>query len=66
MRRTFDFLNVLPRHQALSPQQDHSGTIGVDAHGYTEFFVGTAMLGVPVLILVALVARLPMTMHQRP
>lgn len=38
----------------------------VDAHGYTEFFVGTAMLGVPVLILVALVARLPMTMHQRP
>ena len=33
----------------------------VDAHGYTEFFVGTAMLGVPVLILVALVARLPLT-----
>ena len=30
----------------------------VDANGYTEFFLGTAMLGLPVLILVALVSRL--------
>jgi PAT family beta-lactamase induction signal transducer AmpG len=29
----------------------------VDAHGYVTFFVGTALLGVPVLILVALAAR---------
>ncbi len=33
----------------------------VDAHGYTHFFVGTALLGLPVLLLVALVARLPLT-----
>ena len=30
----------------------------VDAHGYTDFFVGTALLGLPVLILVALVSRM--------
>ena len=30
----------------------------VDANGYTEFFIGTALLGLPVLILVALVSRL--------
>ena len=30
----------------------------VDANGYTEFFIGTAMLGVPVLLLVALVSRM--------
>ncbi|NMM78768.1 MFS transporter, partial [Acidovorax sp. SRB_24] len=30
----------------------------VDAHGYTEFFTGTALLGLPVLILVALVSRM--------
>ena len=30
----------------------------VDANGYTEFFLGTAMLGLPVLILVALVSRI--------
>jgi PAT family beta-lactamase induction signal transducer AmpG len=30
----------------------------VDANGYTEFFIGTAMLGLPVLILVALVSRI--------
>ena len=30
----------------------------VDANGYTEFFIGTAMLGLPVLVLVALVSRL--------
>jgi PAT family beta-lactamase induction signal transducer AmpG len=30
----------------------------VDANGYTEFFMGTALLGVPVLILVALVSRI--------
>ena len=30
----------------------------VDAHGYTPFFVGTALLGVPVLLLVALVSRM--------
>ena len=30
----------------------------VDANGYTEFFLGTAMLGLPVLILVALVSRM--------
>ena len=30
----------------------------VDANGYTEFFVGTALLGLPVLILVALVSRM--------
>ena len=29
----------------------------VDANGYTGFFIGTALLGVPVLILVALVSR---------
>ena len=29
----------------------------VDAFGYTSFFTGTAMLGVPVLVLVALAAR---------
>lgn len=32
----------------------------VDAYGYTTFFVGTALLGLPVLVLVALAAR-----HQR-
>ena len=30
----------------------------VDANGYTEFFLGTAMLGLPVLVLVALVSRI--------
>jgi len=30
----------------------------VDANGYTEFFIGTALLGLPVLLLVALVARM--------
>ncbi len=30
----------------------------VDANGYTEFFLGTALLGLPVLILVALVSRM--------
>ena len=30
----------------------------VDANGYTEFFIGTAMLGLPVLLLVALVMRM--------
>jgi PAT family beta-lactamase induction signal transducer AmpG len=29
----------------------------VDAHGYGSFFVGTALLGLPVLVLVALAAR---------
>ena len=29
----------------------------VDAFGYTQFFIGTALLGLPVLILVALAAR---------
>ena len=29
----------------------------VDAHGYSAFFIGTAMLGVPVLFLVALASR---------
>lgn len=29
----------------------------VDAHGYVSFFVGTALLGVPVLVLVLLAAR---------
>ncbi|MBX9937301.1 MAG: MFS transporter [Burkholderiaceae bacterium] len=33
----------------------------VDAYGYTHFFIATALLGVPVLLLVALVARLPLT-----
>ncbi|GAB3365252.1 MULTISPECIES: AmpG family muropeptide MFS transporter [Giesbergeria] len=37
----------------------------VDAHGYTSFFVGTALLGVPVLLLVALVSRLPLTAPPR-
>ena len=32
----------------------------VDANGYTEFFLGTAMLGLPVLVLVALVSRIKM------
>ena len=32
----------------------------VDAYGYTHFFVGTALLGLPVLLLLALVARLPL------
>ena len=30
----------------------------VDANGYTEFFIGTALLGLPVLLLVALVMRM--------
>jgi PAT family beta-lactamase induction signal transducer AmpG len=29
----------------------------VDAHGYTTFFVGTALLGLPVLLLVWLASR---------
>jgi len=29
----------------------------VDAHGYSAFFTGTALLGLPVLLLVALAAR---------
>ena len=33
----------------------------VDANGYTEFFIGTAMLGLPVLILVGLVSRMKTT-----
>ncbi len=32
----------------------------VDANGYTEFFLGTALLGLPVLLLVALVSRIKM------
>ena len=31
----------------------------VNAYGYSTFFIGTALLGLPVLILVALAARLP-------
>lgn len=31
----------------------------VDAYGYSQFFVSTALLGLPVLLLVALAARLP-------
>ena len=34
----------------------------VDANGYIPFFIGTAMLGLPVLVLVALAARV----HARP
>jgi len=30
----------------------------VDAFGYADFFTGTALLGVPVLILVALASRI--------
>jgi PAT family beta-lactamase induction signal transducer AmpG len=30
----------------------------VDAHGYGAFFVGTALLGLPVLLLVALASRI--------
>ena len=30
----------------------------VDAHGYTSFFIGTAALGLPVLALIALAARI--------
>ncbi|WP_418146487.1 AmpG family muropeptide MFS transporter [Variovorax paradoxus] len=33
----------------------------VDAHGYAQFFTGTALLGVPVLLLVALAARITTT-----
>ncbi|GAB2733650.1 MFS transporter [Melaminivora jejuensis] len=33
----------------------------VDAHGYATFFVGTALLGAPVLLLVALAARVKTT-----
>jgi len=29
----------------------------VDAHGYADFFIGTALLGLPVLVLVALASR---------
>ncbi len=36
----------------------------VDAYGYTHFFVGTALLGLPVLLLLVLVARLPLTAHR--
>ena len=38
----------------------------VDANGYTEFFIGTAMLGVPVLLLVALVSRMKMPSNATP
>ena len=38
----------------------------VDANGYTEFFIGTAMLGVPVLLLVALVSRMKMPSNAIP
>ncbi|CAN7165936.1 AmpG family muropeptide MFS transporter [Variovorax paradoxus] len=33
----------------------------VDAHGYAQFFTGTALLGLPVLLLVALAARITTT-----
>ena len=36
----------------------YSGTY-VDAFGYSQFFTATALLGVPVLVLVAMAARLP-------
>ena len=36
----------------------YSGTY-VDAFGYSQFFTATALLGVPVLVLVAMTARLP-------
>lgn len=32
----------------------------VDAYGYTDFFIGTALLGLPVLLLVALASRVKM------
>ncbi len=38
----------------------------VDANGYTEFFIGTAMLGVPVLLLVALVSRMKTPSNATP
>jgi PAT family beta-lactamase induction signal transducer AmpG len=31
----------------------------VDAHGYSAFFTGTALLGLPVLLLVALASQEP-------
>jgi PAT family beta-lactamase induction signal transducer AmpG len=36
----------------------------VDAFGYASFFTATALLGLPVLLLVALASRLPR--HQAP
>jgi PAT family beta-lactamase induction signal transducer AmpG len=33
----------------------------VDTYGYAPFFVGTALLGLPVLVLVALAARFQRT-----
>ena len=30
----------------------------VDAYGYPEFFISTALLGLPVLVLVAVVSRM--------
>ncbi|XPG33896.1 AmpG family muropeptide MFS transporter [Variovorax sp. NFACC27] len=36
----------------------------VDAYGYSSFFVGTALLGAPVLVLVALASRLTTTSPQ--
>ena len=38
----------------------------VDANGYTEFFIGTALLGLPVLLLVALVMRMKMPASAGP
>jgi len=37
----------------------------VDAYGYSSFFVGTALLGAPVLVLVALASRLTATTSPR-
>ncbi len=38
----------------------------VDAYGYTDFFVGTALLGLPVLGLVALASRVKAVPRRRP
>lgn len=38
----------------------------VDAYGYTDFFVGTALLGLPVLGLVALASRVKPVPRRRP
>ena len=36
---------------------DTTSGVFVDAYGYSTFFIGTAVLGVPVLVLVALASR---------
>ena len=38
----------------------------VDTYGYTEFFIGTALLGLPVLLLVALASRVRMAAVRTP